>query len=174
MSKFIEIRRHAARAKPGQHLSQQGIAMARMIGGGLGPFDRVVTSPLPRAIETAVAMGFAVDEEEEALASYGEDVEMVLPWPQPFAAYQAARHHPAVQRATRRLSALYTALANYLAEGRAALVISHGGIVELSAVACVPEADYGSFGPFVDCCEGVRLTWEQDAFTGVEVFRIPT
>lgn len=172
MPKTIEIRRHSIRTKPGEHLSQQGVTLARLVGENIGPFDRVITSTAPRAFETAIAMGFAVDAQEELLSTYSDDVEAVLPWPQTFSAYQAARRHPAVERYTRRLSAFYTALANYLADGRAALVINHGGVVELSAVACLPDADYGSFGPHVACCEGVRLTWDQGAFRSVEILRI--
>ena len=60
--KTIEIRRHSIRSNPGVHLNQQGVTLARLVGQNLGPFDRVVTSTLPRAFETALAMGFAVDE----------------------------------------------------------------------------------------------------------------
>jgi hypothetical protein len=45
-----------------------GLRLARRAGAGCGPFARVVTSPRPRCIETAVAMGFAVDEENAQLA----------------------------------------------------------------------------------------------------------
>ncbi len=61
----IETRRHTLRAKPGPHLSQAGVALARRVGQGLGPFDRVVTSSVSRAFETALAMGFALDEQAE-------------------------------------------------------------------------------------------------------------
>ena len=69
--RYLEVRRHSKRVRPGQHLSQWGVLLARRVGDELGPFDRVVTSPLPRCIETAVAMGFAVDETIEALAGPG-------------------------------------------------------------------------------------------------------
>ena len=45
-----------------------GVDLARRVGEGRGPFAWVVTSPRPRYIETAVAMGFAVDDEVTALA----------------------------------------------------------------------------------------------------------
>lgn len=56
----IEHRRHTMRAKPGQHLNQAGVDLARRVGDGMGRFDRVVTSRLPRAFETAIAMGYAI------------------------------------------------------------------------------------------------------------------
>ncbi len=42
---------------------------ARNLGASLGPFAQVVTSVVPRARETAIAMGFAVDYELVTLAS---------------------------------------------------------------------------------------------------------
>lgn len=83
------------RSKPGAHLSQEGVTLARFIGQGLGPFDRVVTSTLPRAFETAIAMGFAVDEQIELMSTYGYDVEHEVPWPQSFAVYAKALKYDA-------------------------------------------------------------------------------
>ena len=73
--RWLEVRRHsltkkgAARGR-GSHLSAEGIALARLVGESLGPFARVVTSASPRAIETAVAMGFAVDDTVELPSGY--------------------------------------------------------------------------------------------------------
>src|SRR5262249_3758694 len=68
----IEIRRHAPTKKgeergKGSHLSPEGVALARNIGAEIGPFDLVLTSPAPRTLETAIAMGFAVNDQHEAL-----------------------------------------------------------------------------------------------------------
>ena len=71
----IEIQRHCftkkgqARGK-GSHLSADGVLQARRIGEQImgeqiGPFDLVLTSHIPRTLETALAMGFAVDEQLE-------------------------------------------------------------------------------------------------------------
>src|SRR6266498_442347 len=79
--KTIEIRRHSIRNKPGDHLSQEGVTLARLVGENLGPFDRVVTSTLPRAFETAIAMGFAADEQNKLMSSYSRDVDREAPWP---------------------------------------------------------------------------------------------
>ena len=58
-----------------------------MVGQNLGPFDHVVTSTLPRAFETAIAMGFAVDEQNELMSTYGHEVEKEAPWPMSFIEY---------------------------------------------------------------------------------------
>ncbi|NTW13309.1 MAG: phosphoglycerate mutase family protein [Anaerolineales bacterium] len=171
--KTIEIRRHSIRSKPGDHLNQQGVTLARLVGENLGPFDRVVTSTVPRAFETAIAMGFAVDEQVELMSTYGGDVEREAPWPLSCAGYaEAVRAGGAAAKYANQLVAVYTKLANYLADGRAALVINHGGVAELGAVACLPDADHFAWGSHLEPCEGIRLFWEDGKFVDVEVLRV--
>jgi broad specificity phosphatase PhoE len=172
--KTIEIRRHSIRSKPGEHLNQSGVTTARLAGENLGPFDCVVTSTLPRAFETAIAMGFAVNEQNELMSSYSAAVEREVPWPQSFAAYsKAVKRGGAAGRYAHQLAAFYRKLADYLADDRAALVINHGGVLELGVVACLPEADYESWGDAVDYCEGARMFWEDGKFVKAEVLRVP-
>ena len=172
--KTIEIRRHSIRTKPGDHLSQQGVTLARWLGANLGPFERVVTSTLPRAFETAIAMGYAVDKQNELMSSYGIDVEREVPWPQSFAAYsKAVKRGGAAARYAHQLAAFYSKLAGHLVDGRAALVINHGGVLELGVVACLPDTDHKSWGDAVDYCEGARLFWEDGKCVNAEVLRVP-
>jgi len=172
--KTIEVRRHSIRQKPGDHLSQEGVTLARLVGENLGPFDRVVTSTLPRAYETAIAMGFAVGEFNELMSSYGSDVEREAPWPLLLAGYaEVVSQGGAAAKYARRLAGFYNELAGYLAEGRAALVINHGGIAELGAVACLPEADHAAWGSHFEPCEGIRLFWEDGKFVDGEILRVP-
>ena len=171
--KIIEIRRHSIRSKPGEHLNQQGVTLARLVGQNLGPFDRVVTSTLPRAIETAIAMGFAPDEFNETMSSYGNDVEREAPWPLSIAEYaRAVRKKKAATEYAQRLVEVYTKLANYLMDGRAALVVNHGGIAEMGAVACLPDADHVAWGSHFDYCEGIRLFWDNGKFVDGELLRV--
>jgi broad specificity phosphatase PhoE len=171
--KTLEIRRHSIRSVPGDHLNQSGVTLARRVGENLGPFDRVVTSTRPRAFETAIAMGFAVDEQVELMSTYGSDVEHEAPWPQSFAAYaKAVQRGGAAADYAQRLASYYAKLANDLAEGRAALAINHGGVLELGVTACFPGAEYESWGWAVDYCEGARLTWEAGKCVKAEVLRV--
>ena len=171
--KTIEIRRHTYRTKPGQHLSQQGATLARRVGESIGPFDRVVTSTVPRAFETAIAMGFAVDQQVELLGSFGDDVELEVPWPQSPAEYsKAIRKGAAAARYANQVADCLQNLATDLEDSRAALVITHGGIVEMGAVACLPDADHCTWGPHFDCCEGARLFWEDGKFVNAEILRV--
>ncbi|MDQ2690808.1 MAG: hypothetical protein M3Y68_02125, partial [Chloroflexota bacterium] len=146
---------------------------ARRIGQNLGPFERVVTSTLPRAFETAIAMGFAVDEQVELMSTYGEFVENEVPWPQPFAVYAGAvKRDRAAGRYANQLAEYYAGLAASLTEGGAALVINHGGVLELGVVACLPGAEFGSWGGPVSYCEGARLFWQDGTFVSGEILRV--
>jgi hypothetical protein len=148
------------------------VTLARLVGQNLGPFDRVVTSTLPRAFETAIAMGFAVDEQNELMSTYAGAVEREAPWPLSLAGYaEAFREGKAAARYANQLRDAYTKLADYLAHGRAALVINHGGVAELGAVACLPDADHSKWGSHFEYCEGIRLFWDHGRFVEGEVLR---
>lgn len=172
--RHIEVRRHSAREKPGPHLSRTGVALATRVGAARGPFARVVTSPVTRAVETAVAMGFAIDEcipelGTDHLPVVGPEVDFsggFLAWA--VAAAAGGETEPFV----RSQSALWGRLAMDLADGEAALAIGHEGIMEGGAVGCLPEADHATWGPMCGFCEGVRLAHDGSRFTSVEILRV--
>lgn len=172
--KTLEIRRHSLRTQPHDRLNQAGVELARLMGQGMGPFDRVVTSKYSRAHETAIAMGFAVDEQAEILSTYGEyDVEKEVPWPQTFSVYAAAmKANGDAAKYARTLAKFYEDIMKMIAENRAALTVHHGGVVEIGVVACLPGTDFKSWGGHIDYCEGARLYWEDDRWTGGEVLRV--
>lgn len=173
-SRFIEHRRHSMRTKPGQHLSQAGVDLARRVGEEMTAFDKVYTSIIPRAFETGIAMGYAVDYQVGLLASMPSDVE--VPFDVGFGGFSATiRQHPAsaVANFARELAAFHGNVAMSLPDGGRALVISHGGFIEASAVGCLPDADHESWGRSCNYCEGVRLTYDEGRFTACEVLRVP-
>jgi broad specificity phosphatase PhoE len=175
----LEVRRHSMRPKPGVHLSQEGVTLARRVGEGIGPFDRVLTSTLPRAFETAIALGFAVTDEVEWLLSAGQAVERELPWPQSFAAYAAAFGDGwAVAAFAQEQAEHWREVVRELPEDGAALLVSHGGVMEMGAVGCLladnMTVDFVQWGGPIDYCEGVRLRFAGERCTGGEVLRIST
>ena len=171
--KTIEIRRHSMRSVPKEHLNQEGVTLARLVGQNLGPFDRVITSTFPRALETAIAMGFAVDKQLELMSTYGPGVEAEMPWPQSFEGYaEAIRRGGAVKKYGEKLVKVYQDLEDYLSDGRAALVVNHGGIVEIGAVACLAATGLQLKGKAVNYCEGVRLFWEDGKCVKAEILRV--
>jgi broad specificity phosphatase PhoE len=171
--KILEIRRHSMRNVPEAHLNQTGVTLARLVGENLGLFDHVVTSMLPRAFETAIAMGFAVNIQNELMSSFGDDVMAEAPWPLSFAEYASiVRRNGAAGKYANQLAKVYAGITGYVSEGRAALVVNHGGVLELGVTACLPETNFDSWGGAVNYCEGVRLFWDDGKFTRGEVLRV--
>lgn len=172
--RYVEVRRHTMRMKPGQHLSQEGVDRARQVGHGVGPFEIVITSQIHRAYETAIAMGFAVHDQLEALNMLGEGVELeVGAWDAGFAAYGAAlKLNGQLTAYAQSLAELWAMIAESLTDGGSALLVTHGGIVEAGAVACLPDADHAAWGGAIDYCEGVRLIFENDSFVDAVVLRV--
>jgi broad specificity phosphatase PhoE len=169
--RYIELRRHTMRVQPGQHLSQAGVDLARRLGSAIGPFHRVVTSTIPRAYETAIAMGFAVDEQVEAFGNMS--VEEEVAWDAGFAGWAAAfRRGGQAEKYIREQAALITEIVRSLPEGGSALVISHGGIVEAQTVGCLPHVDFTTWGVACDYCEGARLMFDYERFMAGEVLRV--
>jgi broad specificity phosphatase PhoE len=171
--RYLEVRRHTMRVKQAQHLSQDGVSLARHLGAGMGPFERVVTSSVPRAFETAIAMGFAVDEQSELLATTGPAVDAELPFPYSFVeAAQAISRGGEASHYAHVVAGLWRFIALSISDGAIALVITHGGIIELGAVACLPEFDHDGWGGPCSFCEGVRLSFDGEQFVGIEILRV--
>lgn len=170
--RILEVRRHTMRAKPGAHLTQAGVTLARVVGAAMGPFDLVVTSALPRARETAIAMGFAVDREEERLADMPDAVAAEVDWTRGFPAFAAAiARDGAVKRLAMAQAALWRAIVESAPAGSRALIVSHGGNIEAGALGCVPELAGHWSGPALDYCEGVRLSYDEGRWLDPELLR---
>src|SRR5262245_51951870 len=163
----IEIRRHACTKKregrgKGSHLSPEGIALAREIGTAMGRFDLVLTSAVPRTLETAIAMGFAVDEQLDTLGELPAEVSEEIghherwDWKEPFVAFAqfVARGGATTRMGERLRKAWVHALESVGPDGRI-LVISHGRIIEVGLVTCIPDGDFATWGSSFHHCEGI-------------------
>jgi broad specificity phosphatase PhoE len=180
--RWLEVRRHsltrkgAARGR-GSALSAEGVALARVVGEGLGPFGYVVTSASPRAVETAVAMGFAVDDTVELPSGYvaGEvEHHAQWRWPRPYRTYAELLAHPTGVAAVAEAHRLaWAGVVAAVPDGAAALVVGHGGGIEPGLVACLPDADHGSWGAPFGHCDGARLGFDQGRFVSVRFHRAP-
>jgi broad specificity phosphatase PhoE len=180
--RWLEVRRHsltrkgAARGR-GSHLSAEGVELARLVGESLGPFASVVTSASPRAVETAVAMGFAVDDAVELPSGYvpGEvDHHEQWGWPFPYRTYAELFGRGGglamVAEAHRRM---WTGVVEAVPDGAAALVVAHGGGIEPGLVACLPDADHALWGAPLAHCDGARLGFDEGGFVSVRFSRVP-
>jgi broad specificity phosphatase PhoE len=181
--RWLEVRRHSVTKKGpardrGSHLSAQGVALARAVGAELGPIAYVLTSVAPRAIETAVAMGVAVDDTVDLPSGYvpGEvGFHEQWTWSQPWVRYAELVGRggglAAVARAHR--AAWVQAVAS-VADGKTALVVSHGGAIEPTLVACLPHAGHEHWGALLGHCDGARLGFQGGSFVDVRFRRAPT
>lgn len=171
--KFLEVRRHSKRNQSQPHLSQEGVSLARRMGNGMGHFERVVTSTLPRAYETAIAMGYAVDYELEELMPADGLVTTEIDLDDSFAdvarAVKLGRH---AANYAQDMVKLWRELIALAGDGGNVLVVTHGGVIELGVVACLPRADAAAWGRAASYCEGARLTFDNDAFVDVEILRV--
>ena len=182
--KTIEIRRHCytkkgeARGK-GSHLSAEGVIQARYIGEVIGPFDMVLTSHIPRTLETALAMGFAVDEQLEVLGDIPAEVWEEIghqerwTWNEPFVLFAEfiARDGPTSQMGKRQ-QATWIQVLESMPEDGSVLVISHGRVIESGLVSSVPDGDFASWGKPFHHGEGVRMQYYAAQFHNVEFQRL--
>ena len=170
--KTLEIRRHAQRRKPGMNLTTEGIRRARRTSACERDFALVVSSTLPRAVQTAVAMGHGVDEEEPQLASMGIALER-FPWDSGFEAMQRAIQSEVGARAYADLHAThFRAWMERLESGSSMLVVSHGGVAELGILGLLGDRLNGhALGASLDYCEGVRLMFDGTDLRRIEALR---
>ena len=178
----LEIRRHSLRKNTGgSQLSQAGVDLARKVGAVMGPFAVVATSVVPRARETAIARGFAVDHElvmgPATDPELYTELETVRWWTsdRPFAALAAVVGNGGPNhRYAHALAAAWRDLMTPLQGNQSALVVGHSGDLEMGLVACLPYADHASWGGEFGCCEGARLTFEGEParFCAVEFLRL--
>lgn len=156
--KTAVVLRHAERqdrSNNWSHLSQAGIEQARSVGSRFDRFDLVVTSPLPRAFETAVAMGFAVTRTHFGIQDIGEQIMQLVNWSDGFPAWAAAyRKAKLVKSYVDYVTSLLTGWLDEVAESGSLLVITHGGIVEAMAAGLLSDSDWAQLGEGAGYVEG--------------------
>lgn len=176
----IEIRRHSIRKTGGgSQLSQAGVDLARKLGESMGPFTTVATSVVPRARETALAMGFAVDHEllplnaGDGVYRASEESEWWLA-EHPFAAFaKVIESEPDFYRYAHAIASLWRDLLTPLEEDDSVLVIGHSGELEAGLIACLADADHKAWGNTFGPCEGARLHYQVNRYRSVEILRVP-
>lgn len=150
--KTLELRRHSKRGDDGS-LAATGRALAERVGATLPRFDRVWSSPRPRAVQTAELFGRGaptIDPRLDLPASLPADLE------------------PLGRAGVETL----LGLARALPEGGAGLVVTHGGILEPIVVTAMGGPfDLERLGGNFAECEGARIRIENGAVSGVDLVR---
>jgi broad specificity phosphatase PhoE len=165
--------RHGEREPTGVHLTEAGFRRAAELGRTLPRFDRVVTSPKLRAVETAEAMGYRVDA---TLAELGGLPGPLARWvereaPRSFADYVALVGKVAeASEHAERLAGLWADELERLPADRTLLLVSHGEVIELGTVGALGDRA-GRWGPTLGLLEGVELVRDRTRWSHGRVLR---
>ena len=175
---IIEIRRHAERSDKGNDqsaLSPAGRAMAEALAKGKEKYALVLSSPLPRAKETAQLIAGRLDAVEPGFLPemggvigdriFGE-MRTLADWAEVLREREDARKFASDQLAT------WARVAMRVGEKDRVLAISHGGIIELPAITLAQRLRTPLDGASFGYCEGVVITYAKGAPTKIEVVRV--
>lgn len=170
--KTIEHRRHSIRGDDG-HLIQSGVDLARKVGSTMDSFDYVITSHLERTYETAIAMGYAVNEIVEDLGSYDDRVLTefnleTLTFP---IIHDVLTRKTFTYRFAQRQADLLLKISSRIHENQKLLIVSHGHSIDIPFVFLFPNEDHNSLGPLFNYCEGFRIQIEDEKITNFELLR---
>ncbi len=174
---ILEIRRHAERTDRGNEhsaLSPAGRAMSESLATRSPKFALVLSSPLPRAKETAQLIAGRLDAVEPGFLPemggvigdriFGE-MRTLADWAEVLREREDARKFASDQLAT------WSRVATRVGEKDRVLAISHGGIIELPAITLAQRLGTPLNGASFNYCEGVVITYAKGAPTKIEVVR---
>jgi broad specificity phosphatase PhoE len=159
----------------GSALSAEGVALARHLGGRLPAVDYVAVGDQPRHLETAIALGFAVDEQVTMPSGYvvGEvNHHDQWEWERPYTRYaELLTAGGELNRVVEAHLDLWRHVLEHVSEGGTGLVISSGGSIEPVLVAALPALHHDTWGGPLHQLEGATLTWDTTAFREVRFVR---
>jgi hypothetical protein len=180
MTRWIELRRHSRTKKDagrgrGSHLSQEGVELARSEGERLREVRYVAVSESPRALETAIAMGLAVDD-VVGIAGSNVTGEVAFhewwEWPDPWAVYaERIATRPRLAAYAEAQLQIVKCAVDRVTDGDTALLIGHGGWIEPTVVAAIAADQLQNWGPSFAHLEGVRLAESDGHFAMDAIYR---
>ena len=173
---ILDIRRHAQRQNTNDQqsaLSTAGIAMCEKLAKEAPKYRLVVSSPLPRAKETAQRIAGRLDAVEPALlpdlggqaAQLFGEMRTLADWSRLLARDEQARKFAEEQLAA------WVRIVARVGEKERVLAVSHGGIVDLPAVVLLGAVGASIDVPSLGYCEGLRVTYTNGKAVAVEILR---
>ena len=175
---ILEIRRHAERTDRGNEqsaLSPTGRGLAESLAKRSPTFALVLSSPLPRAKETAQTIAGRLDGIEpgflpEMGGAIGDrifgEMRTLADWAEVLREREDARKFATEQLAT------WARVAMRVDEKDRVLAVSHGGIIELPAITLAHRLRTPLEGASFGYCEGVVVTYTKGAPTKIEIVRV--
>jgi broad specificity phosphatase PhoE len=173
---ILDIRRHAQRQNINDQssaLSTAGIAMCEKLAKDAPRYALVVSSPLPRAKETAERIAGRLDSVEagllpdlggQAAQLFGE-MRTLADWDRLLGRDESARKFADEQLP------VWARLASRVGDRDRVLAVSHGGIVDLPAIVLMKKLRIAIDTPSFGYGEGVRVTYVKGAPTAIEILR---
>ncbi|MGH2451455.1 MAG: histidine phosphatase family protein [Candidatus Limnocylindria bacterium] len=174
----LDVRRHAQRSDgsgSSSAISPAGRALAERIGKAGPRYALVVSSPLVRAKETAELLGGRLDAVEPGLLP---DLSLVLTDARYAALRTLGGYDELLVTDTQARTFAEEQLRTWarivarVGEREHALAVSHGGIIELPAMALARRIRARLSGPPFAHCEGVRVTYGRGEVTRMEILRV--
>jgi broad specificity phosphatase PhoE len=170
---ILDVRRHAERVNLADNqsaLSAAGRAMCERLAKDAPKYALVVSSPLPRAKETAERITGRVDAVEPALlpdlggaaARMFGDMRTLADWALLMRSDESARRF-----AEEQLPA-WARIASRVGDRDRVLAVSHGGIVDLPAIVLAEKLGARLDGASFGYGEGVRVTYAKGTPVKVE------
>ena len=148
--------------------------MAETLAKRVPQYALVLSSPLPRAKETAQLIAGRLDAVEPGFLPemggvigdriFGE-MRTLADWAEVLREREDARKFATEQLAT------WTRVAMRVGENDRVLAVSHGGIIELPIVALADELGVAIEGPSFANLEGARITYDPKGRTRLELLR---
>ena len=159
----------------GSHLSSEGVRSARALGDEFPAFAHRPVGEQPRHLETAVALGCAVDERIAWPSGYVDRVVAhhdQWAWAEPFRTYAEllASSSALAEMAEAHLAHWHRMLSG-VGDDAAVLVVSSGGSIEPVLVAAMPDDDHASWGSAFHHLEGARVSWDGHRFRSRQMIR---
>ena len=175
---LLEIRRHGERSDAKNNesaLSPAGRAMAESLAKRLPKYALVLSSPLPRAKESAQLIAGRLDAVEPGFLPemggvigdriFGE-MRTLADWAEVLREREDARKFASDQLAT------WGRIAARVGDKDRVLAVSHGGIIELPALTLAERLRTPLDGAAFGYCEGVAITYAKGTPTKIEVVRV--
>lgn len=173
---ILDIRRHAERQNkddPGSALSTAGIAMCEKLAKSAPKYKLVVSSPLPRAKETAQRIAGRLDAAEAALLpDLGTHASQLFGEMATLADWARLLHtHPDSRKFADEQLPAWARIASRVGEKDRVLAVSHGGILDLPAVLLMEQLGMPVVGASFGYCDGVTVTYVKGKPTAVTILR---
>ena len=173
---ILDIRRHAQRidlADNQSALAPAGQQMCARLAKAAPKYALVVSSPLPRAKETAERIAGRLDAVEPGLlpdlGSYASslfgELKTLADWA------RLLKEHPDASKFAEEQLPTWSRIASRVGDRDRVLAVSHGGIIELPAILLMQRLKVKIDGPSFGYGDGIRVTYVKGEPAALEVLR---